>query len=236
MRALAAQGAIALVPVGSMEAHGPHLPLSTDSIIAEEVCSRVAVRLLAAGVESVIFPVISYSLTDFGAGFAGTVSISEGVSEQYLSEILTKIGGHGFSRTAVVNHHLEPAHFRAVHRAATAAARASGTKIFAVDHRRPPHSERLGDEFTRGGSHAGRYETALVLAVKPEWVRESIRQQLPDLPVDLPAKIKAGAKNFLECGGPEAYFGSPSSASAAEGERLLKILVEAVETAIWSAS
>src|SRR5262249_10301439 len=144
-------------------------------------------------------------------------------------EILRGIASHGLSSIGVVNHHLEPRQFRLVHKAVQAAAVNSGARIIALDHRRPPLSERLGEEFMRGGSHAGLYETSLMLAIAPGLVDESIRLRLPDLPVDLPAKIRAGATNFLECGGPEAYFGSPASASAAEGERILGILVEAAE-------
>lgn len=53
-----------------------------------------------------------------------------------------------------------------------------------------------------------------------------------DLAVDLPARIKAGAKDFLECGGTDAYFGTPASATAAEGHRLFEILAEISEAAL----
>jgi len=56
--------------------------------------------------------------------------------------------------------------------------------------------------------------------------------KLPELAVDLPARIKAGAKNFLECGGPDAYFGDPARATAEEGHRLLEILAEVSEAAV----
>ena len=71
VKALAAGGAAALLPVGSTEAHGPHLPLSVDVVIAEEVCRRVAARLTAKGRASVTFPAVAYTLTDFAAAFSG---------------------------------------------------------------------------------------------------------------------------------------------------------------------
>jgi creatinine amidohydrolase len=232
IRDLADRGAIALLPVGSTEAHGPHLPLSTDTLIAVEVCRRLRARLDARGQSCLIFPSVTYSLTEFAAEFAGTVSVSEGAARQYLAEILVGIASHGFGRVAVINHHLEPRHFRLVHQAAMDAGARSTAKFVAPDHRRPPVADQLGEEFTQGGSHAGFYETSLVLAVAPNLVREAIRTALPDNPVNLPAKIKSGAKNFLECGGPRAYFGAPAQASAAEGERLLTILVDAAERAV----
>lgn len=222
VKALSASGAVALLPVGSTEAHGPHLPLSVDVIIAEEVCRRASGQL---AVDTVMFPSSVYSLTDFAAPFSGTVSVPEDAAKALLVSVLKGIAS-SFSIIAVINHHLEPAHFRLVHAAAKEAmASASRPQIVVPDHRRPPTGPSLGDEFMHGGSHAGHYETSLMLAVAPRLVDETARRSLKPLPVDLPAKIKAGATNFLECGGPEAYFGDPAHASAEEGERLLAVLV-----------
>ena len=223
---LAAAGAVALLPVGSTEAHGPHLPLSVDVVIAEEVCRRVAKSLAARNVASVVFPAVAYTLTDFAAAFSGTVSLPADTARALMRGVLEGIVRAGFSRVLVCNHHLEPAHFKLVHEAAAEAIKASGGKIVVADHRRRPHGPRLGEEFMHGGSHAGGYETSLMMAAAPQWVDEPLRRALPELKVDLPAKIKAGAKDFKECGGADAYFGAPASATAAEGERLFEILTE----------
>jgi creatinine amidohydrolase len=74
-----------------------------------------------------------------------------------------------------------------------------------------------------------------MLAAAPGLVDERARASLPSLEVDLPARIKAGAANFLECGGPQAYFGAPATATAAEGERLFALIVEQAATAIRDA-
>ncbi len=234
VKGLALANAVALVPVGSTEAHGPHLPLGVDVLIAEEVCRRVAVRLHARGEQALLFPAVPYGLTEFAASFAGTVSVAAEGFERFLADVLAGIGGHGFRRVGVLNHHLEPAHFALVHRAAQAAASRSGARVVVPDHRRRPHGPRLGDEFMHGGSHAGRYETSLMLAISPGLVDEAARRALPELAVDLPAKIKAGAKDFLACGGEQAYFGAPASATAEEGERLLEILAEISTEALLS--
>lgn len=232
MKRLAEANAVALLPVGSTEAHGPHLPLSVDVVIAEEVARRVARRLYARGEKAVIFPAISYGLTDFANGFAGTVSVGGTAIESYLTDVLCGIAKHGFRRIGVLNHHLEPAHFSVVHNAAKGAAQKCGAGIVVPDHRKKPHSPRLGDEFTQGGSHAGRYETSLMLAAAKHMVDEEARLALPDLDVNLPALIKGGAKNFEECGGHDAYLGSPKSATVDEGEKLLEVLAELSETAV----
>lgn len=232
IRKLAERDAIALLPVGSTEAHGPHLPLAVDVVIAEEVCRRLGSRLGQRGEAAVIFPAVAYGLTEFAAEFAGTVSLPEAVTRALLTEVIAGIASHGFGRVGVINHHLEPAHFRLVHEAAREAARRTGAAIAVPDHRRGSAADRLGDEFTRGGSHAGAYETSLVLAAAPHLVDNAARHLLPPLPVDLPAAIKAGARTFRECGGAQAYFGAPAAASAEEGERLLEILAEVAEQAI----
>ncbi len=232
VKALAERGAVAFVPVGSTEAHGPHLPLSVDVVIAEEVCRRAAVALEQHGVDAVVYPSVTYSLTDFAAPFSGTVSLPKQAAHDFLAAVLTGVA-HSFSRIVVVNHHLEPAHFRVVHEAAkTAAGAAPSARLVVADHRRAPVGPALGHEFMHGGSHAGNYETSLMLAAAPHLVDKAAMHSLPALEVDLPARIKAGATNFLECGGPDAYFGDPAQASAAEGERLFGILVNHVVTTV----
>ncbi|MFT3838749.1 MAG: creatininase family protein [Myxococcaceae bacterium] len=227
---LAKAGALALLPVGSTEAHGPHLPLSVDVVIAEEVCRRVAGKL--SDKDFVMFPPVAYSLTDFAASFAGTVSVPAAAAEAALTAVLLGIAQHGFPLVAVVNHHLEPAHFSVVHRATKAAQAQTKVRLVAADHRRPPFGPKLGEEFMHGGSHAGSYETSLMIAAAPQLVDDGARKKLPELSIDLPAKIKGGAKNFVECGGADAYFGNPAKASRAEGDRLFEVLVEATVAAL----
>ncbi len=226
VKSLAASGAVALLPIGSTEAHGPHLPLSVDVILAEEVCRRVAGRLTAKAVDSVTFPAVAYTLTDFAAAFSGTVSLNADTARALMRGVMEGIARAGFQKVLVCNHHLEPAHFKLVHEAAKEARATTGAKIAVADHRRRPHGPRLGDEFMHGGSHAGGYETSLMMAAAPQLVDEVARRALPDLQVDLPAQIKAGAKDFLECGGVDAYFGTPARATTEEGHRLFEILTE----------
>jgi creatinine amidohydrolase len=232
VRALAEGGAVALLPVGSTEAHGPHLPLAVDVLIAQAVCREVAARLHARGVQALLFPPVAYGLTDFAAAFSGTVSLAADTTRALLADALAGIAGHGFAATLAVNHHLEPAHFRVVHEAAKLARERTGARVLVPDHRRPPTAPLLGREFTHGGSHAGCYETALMLAAAPALVDLQALGALPALEVDLPGRIKAGARNFHEAGGPDAYFGDPRSATREEGERLLSLLADTVLAAL----
>lgn len=226
VKALAEAGAVALLPIGSTEAHGPHLPLSVDVVIAQEVCRRVAMRVQA---DVVMFPAVAYALTDFAAPFAGTVTLNAEVAQQLITGVLNGIVSGGFKTVAVINHHLEPAHFRVVHAAAKSV---TGAKVLVADHRRPPTGPQLGHEFMHGGAHAGQYETSLMLAAAPELVNEAERAKLPDLEVSLVDAIKAGAKDFVQAGGPDAYFGAPARATAEEGHRLFELLADAAAALI----
>jgi hypothetical protein len=64
------------------------------------------------------------------------------------------------------------------------------------------------------------------MATAPHLVRNHVREKLAAIPVDLPALIKSGKKDFLECGGPEAYLGDPAAASVKDGVRLLNLLAD----------
>src|SRR5215468_3927809 len=75
IRDYARAGAVSLLPIGSTEAHGPHLPLNVDVVISVEVCRRTALRLADRGTPSLIFPPVAYALTEFAAAFPGTVSV-----------------------------------------------------------------------------------------------------------------------------------------------------------------
>ncbi|WP_373047282.1 creatininase family protein [Vulgatibacter sp.] len=223
-RDAAAAGAVALVPVGSTEAHGPHLPLGTDVVIAAEVATRAADKLAAEGLPAVIFPPLAYGVTEFAAGFTGTVSVRAETLRALLVDMVRSIAGQGFGPVVLVNHHLEPDHFAALHAAAEEALPA---RVIVPDHRRKPWALQLGEEFCRGGSHAGCYETSLMLAADPARVRVA-RGALPRFEVDLGKAIRGGARTFREIGGDRAYFGDPAAATAAEGEALYAALADHV--------
>src|SRR5499427_3017996 len=67
--------AVAVLPVGALEAHGPHLPLATDVVIAQAMARVGAARLVAAGHQAVMLPALPFTAAPFGAAFAGTLSV-----------------------------------------------------------------------------------------------------------------------------------------------------------------
>jgi creatinine amidohydrolase len=215
---------IAVIPIGSVEAHGPHLPLQTDTLIADEVALRSCRELASQGYVAVRFPVIHYAVTDWAKSFAGTVSITSSTSEAIVVEAATAAKAMGFDRVVLTNAHLEPGHIATLRAAATRC----GDALVFPDKTRRKHAQRLTAEFQSGSCHAGQYETSLVLAIRPELVDMDRAHALAAHIVPLHERIAAGARDFVDCGLDQAYCGDPAHATAAEGEQSLAVLVAMV--------
>jgi creatinine amidohydrolase len=219
----ALRGSTCLLPVGAVEAHGPHLPLNTDTIISEEVARRAGEKLKEWKPTAVILPALSVTPAKFAAAFGGTLGISEGTAAAYVCEIARALEKHGALKLVLISAHVDPSNLKALH-AAEEALKPAKIKVIFPDITQKPWVERLPDEFKRGGAHAGNFETSMMMAAKQKAVRESERIGLTKVEVDLAAKIKGGARNFEECGGDFAYFGDPAGATKEEGERCLDLL------------
>lgn len=202
--------AVHLLPLGATEPHGPHAPLSTDTVISVEICRRAAERL-RGGIEVLVLPAVPYGVTRYGAAFPGAVSISEPTLRALVTEISA-----GLERVVLVNSHFEPEQVRTL--------RDTGLPL--LDLTRRANAERLTEEFRSGSCHAGRYETSLVLAAQPDLVDRERMLALPENHVDMPAAIAAGRTDFLSLGMDEAYCGAPAKATAEEGEQTFETLTD----------
>jgi creatinine amidohydrolase len=212
-----------LFPVGSVEPHGPHLPLATDTLISEAACARAADALEACGVGVVVAPSLPFGVTDYAAGFKGAIGVPAAALEAMLHAVVLRLLADGFSHVCLVNNHLEPAHDQAV-RASVAGLPASVASVACPLTRL--WARTLSDEFKRGNCHAGRYETSLVLAaggaVKPEYAT------LAGSDISLADGIKAGKATFREMGMDRAYTGAPAEATAEEGRALYDKLADMI--------
>jgi creatinine amidohydrolase len=227
---------VAVLPVGAIEAHGPHLPLATDVVIAEAMARAGAARIEAQGVPAVLLPPLAFTAAPFGAGFAGTISVAPATVTALVLDLARELTRHGFAALALANAHLDPAHLEAL---AGTVRQARGERLVPVvfpDLTRKPWASRLTDEFRSGACHAGRFEGSIVLAARPDLVREPLRRDLAPNPASLSTAIRNGARTFEEAGGPRAYFGWPADATADEGratiETLGHILADAVREAL----
>jgi creatinine amidohydrolase len=218
---------VLLLPVGATEPHGPHSPLATDPLISAGMCERVAAALAEdPELRLLVLPSLDYGVTRYTTGFPGRIHVSEEALEAMLRDICTSLIAEGFPLVAVVNNHFEPEHVQTIHRALDRVEEETGVVVGYLDLTRRKRAERLTEEFRRGECHAGRYETSLVLADRPDLVEPDVMAGLPYVPVNLAAAIAEGEKDFRTMGLVQAYNGSPAEATAAEGEEIFATLTE----------
>ncbi|WP_033289517.1 mycofactocin biosynthesis peptidyl-dipeptidase MftE [Amycolatopsis jejuensis] len=195
----AASGAILAVPVGATEQHGPHLPLGTDTDIATALCDRLA----AGRPDVVVAPAVAYGSSGEHAGFAGTLSIGQAATELLLVE-LGRSASDTFRRLLFVSAHGGNA--ASVTRA-VATLRAESRNVSVFQPR------------WQGDPHAGRPETALQLALRPEVVQMDQAAPGDGRPLAelLPVLRRGGVRAVTDTG----VLGDPTRATADEGRALL---------------
>ena len=201
-----AAGCVLLLPFGSTEQHGPHLPVTTDTDIAvalAEGAARRDDRLLVA-------PAVAYGSSGEHQGFAGTLSIGQDATELVVVEL---------GRSA------------RVHVASTVVVSAHGGNAAPVSRavdRLVAEGQRVGAWSPRfdGDLHAGRTETSLMLAIAPERVRpeHAAPGDLRSLDVLLPLLRRQGLHSISANG----VLGDPTGATAEEGRRLLDAAIDSL--------
>lgn len=216
---------VAILPTGAIEAHGPHLPLGTDGVIAEAMAKAGAARLAETGLDVVLLPTLPFTAAPFAQAFSGTLSVPATAVTAIVTALARDLARHGVEVTAIANAHHDPAHVAALRAAVDElAATPAGPQLVFPDLTRRRWAERLTDEFRSGACHAGRYESSVVLAERPDLVREDIMQTLAPNPRSLVDAIRAGQTTFADAGGVDAYFGWPAEAGAAEGREIVEML------------
>ncbi|MGW2793167.1 mycofactocin biosynthesis peptidyl-dipeptidase MftE [Streptomyces sp. NPDC001251] len=208
---------LVLVPVGSTEQHGPHLPLTTDSVIAKAVASRTAARLSGGPVR--VAPTLAYGNSGEHAGFPGTVSIGHEALRLVLVETVRSLALWA-SRTVFVNGH--------------------GGNVRALDEavgqlRDEGHDVAwTGCGFPGGDAHAGRSETSAMLHLAPADVRMDAAAAGDTRPIAeiLPDLIRDGVRSVARNG----VLGDPAGASAREGRDLIDSLVDATVRRVVAAA
>ena len=248
---------VALLPVGAVEAHGPHLPLLTDVVIATAAAEAALPGLRDLGLHPTLLPPLPYTAAPFAAGFPGTISLRPATVAALLADVASSLERQGVAALVVVNAHLDPAHLASIREVVERGGHAGHGRGREVDRPgraepgvgrmpRPPrpmpviHPDlterrwalRLGDEFGSGACHAGCYETSVVMAAAPELVRDEVRRRLPANPASLSRAIRSGKTTFGEAGVDEAYCGDPAAATREEGDRTVKVLGRIVVEAV----
>ena len=203
----AARGLIALLPVGALEQHGPHLPLDTDTVLATGVGRRIADRI-----GGWLLPAIGYGEAWSAENWPGTISLGADTLQRTIEDIARGLARIGVAGLVTVNGHFG-------NRAPIAAA----TYPLPVLHLDYPGLEEAAAEFCvskpagPGFYHADEVETSMMLALAPEAVRmERAVAEYPTFPADFGTRPMQ-LREFNSSG----VFGDPRPATATTGEKIL---------------
>ncbi len=195
---------ILVVPIGSCEQHGPHLPIGTDSIVAEALCDAIA----TANVRVVIGPTLTVTSSGEHAGFPGTLSVGSPVTSSMVVELVRSadwassvvlVNGHGGNVAAVQD--------------AVETLRAEARNV-------TEWWPRVAD----GDAHAGNVETSIMLHL----AEHLVNMELAEVGNTRPLGEIAGAlrSNGLRAVSPNGVLGDPRTATARAGSALMDQLVQ----------
>ena len=242
LRALAAENAVVILPIASIEQHGPHLPVMTDTRLGEEIARRAAEKAYAQR-PTIWTPVVWSGLSEHHMAFGGTLTLSHATFRALIADLVEAIVRAGFHDILISNSHggnivamqqildeLSPR---------VAATMVAATYVMEAGAR---YGEVLEDQASV--MHAGEAETSMMMVCTPELVDDSDLASHNMDAASGPDFLKAGASGYrwrpLAHVTPNGVLGKPEKATPEKGERLLEIGVEAMarpitDPATWAA-
>jgi creatinine amidohydrolase len=234
VKAAAAADRVVLQPVGMIEDHGPHLPVVTDILVANEICARTAACIPA---DTILMPPQWHGYSPHHMDFPGPITINGKTLIDYMLGITESLVHHGFRRILVVNGHgsnglwMEAvARLTIVRHPETLCAAVNWWNI-------PEVTQAIGALKTSGAggtSHAGELETSMVLAIRPDLVDMSKAVKEISYPrsryfphhslYQSDRKVKMTV--FWSTETSSGVMGDPTEATQAKGEAWLEAAVE----------
>ncbi|MBK1660968.1 creatininase family protein [Paracraurococcus ruber] len=222
LRARAAAGALVIVPVASLEQHGPHLATGVDIVLGTGVAQATAARIAAAGAPVVVTPCVWTGLAEHHMEFGGTVTLDYAAMAAVLGGIVRSAARHGFKRVMLLNGHGGNA--EAVIQAASELTIALGIKVAAGTywHIVPEVIAPILDR-QPGLMHACEAETSLMLALRPDSVR---LDRLPEAHGPMSTRVEGqpaglALRRSFRAISETGVIGDARTASAEKGEKLL---------------
>lgn len=232
---IAGPGSVVLLPIAAVEQHGPHLPLHTDTIIAEAVAEAVD----DGSLDLWVLPTLAYGKSNEHLPFPGTITLTSETLLRVLDEISAGVARAGFSRLAFLNTHGGNSALL------TVAARDARVRhgLMVANLQPTPLAGPMGrgeieiqkDE-ARYGMHAGRAETSIMLVLRPDLVDlEAAEGSIPPPPGEDGALEYAGPRSVAwladDLSG-NGVLGDPSGATAEEGKVLFDEAAHQVQQAL----
>jgi creatinine amidohydrolase len=218
LEALRQQTQTVILPLGSLEEHGPHLPLGTDTFHAMEVARRVSLLRPV-----VVAPPLFYGMCRSTREHPGTVSIPGDALRAMLLAVGREFYRQGWHNLVFISGHAGGTHISAIYEAAEQLlAELHEVRLAVVnllDLLREVLAERPDLVQTKGDSHAGEVETAIMMAAYPGLVRGTAPEEWPSFPKYILVRHK---RHYW----PGGVWGNPAPATAAQGEAILAAEVD----------
>jgi creatinine amidohydrolase/Fe(II)-dependent formamide hydrolase-like protein len=216
---------VALLPVGSIEQHGPHLPLDTDAFDAEYLALKVAEA--CTDPKPLVLPLIPYGVSYHHEDFTGTISVSPKTISQLVYDIGISAARHGIVKLVIINGH--GGNSPALNFAAQMINQ--DTHMFTcVDTGETSDPDIYALVETPNDVHAGEIETSTSLAVRPGLVKlDAAPKFVPKFSsrsLNFTSKRRVNWYTHTAKISPEGVLGDPTKASREKGERIWKLMIE----------
>jgi creatinine amidohydrolase/Fe(II)-dependent formamide hydrolase-like protein len=215
---------VALLPVGSIEQHGPHLPLDTDAFDAEYLARKVAE--VCSHPKPLVLPLVPYGVSYHHEDYKGTISISNDTLSHMVYEIGIAVARNGVKKLLIINGHggNSPALNDAAQRIN------QQTRIFVgVDTGETSDVDVEALATTTNDVHAGEIETSTALAVRPHLVRmEHARREIPRFSsryLEFSSKRGVSWHAHTSKLSSDGVMGDPTKATAEKGERMWQVMI-----------
>jgi creatinine amidohydrolase/Fe(II)-dependent formamide hydrolase-like protein len=215
---------LALLPVGSIEQHGPHLPLDTDAFDAEHLAHEVAAA--CSDPKPLVLPLVPYGVSYHHEDFDGTISVSPDTLSRMVYEVGMNLARQGIKKLVIVNGH---------------GGNAPALKFAAQNINRDAHifttvetgessdADIMAMVETQGDVHSGEIETSTALAVRPHLVRmRDARSFVPRFSshyLDFTSKRSVEWYARTARISPSGVLGDPTKATAEKGRRMWTVMI-----------
>jgi len=206
---------VAIFPVGATEEHGPHLPLSTDSLQPEYVAMEVAKKLG----NCYVLPILKYGQCSSTRNFPGTISLRFESLQMVAEDVICELHRTGFRNVVVLSGHAGRLHMAALRLAAEhALEKHPDLKLMVLSDYDIAYAMKE-IEIPPEDGHAGMIETSRVMAIRPDLVKGKAKPCHPKFPK---YRVMPDSEKYF----PDGVMGDPQLANAKFGRKANKIIVD----------
>ncbi len=212
---------VAILPIGATEEHGPHLPLSTDSLQPEYVAIETARKLG----NTFVLPMLKYGQCSSTRNFPGTLSLRFETLQMFAEDIICELHRTGFRNIVVLSGHAGRLHMAALRLAAEhVLEKHPKLKIMVLSDYDIAYAMKE-IEIPPDDGHAGMIETSRVMAIRPDLVKGKAKPCHPKFPK---YRVMPDAEKFFTDG----VMGDPQLANKGFGDKANRIIIDELVTLV----